>query len=380
MTLKTLILSGGGGRGAFHVGVYKYLQEANKANVNAAHAGVWQPDIIVGTSIGAVNGAAITQGISADELEAFWLSLRENDIQGLPPGMRWVARCVANRLLRRSIGAGLHRVPPEDAFSPKRGTWEAGGGLTGWLIRRFIGEFSNLLDTGPLYKTLQERLRLDDQQLEDSTTQLLISATNVRTGEGVYFCNHALRDPNTGQPYPYLRDGITLRRIIASCSIPLVYPWTEDDDGEVYWDGAVIANTPLGPAFDAAKSKPIDVPMEVVIVIMTPWWEPGETAMARAGALPQDLGQTITWTLDWTMLGTFRNSLRLAEQYNRLRAAQLQGGMAPTYREVKSVIVAPPEFLPVERIIDYDEPASRELIASGYACAKRAFEQAFPAE
>jgi len=42
---RALALSGGGGRGAYHVGVYKYLEEQ----------GV-QPDVVVGASIGAVNG------------------------------------------------------------------------------------------------------------------------------------------------------------------------------------------------------------------------------------------------------------------------------------------------------------------------------------
>ena len=48
---KALILSGGGARGAFQVGVWQYLREIN-----------WTPDLICGTSIGAVNAAAIGSG------------------------------------------------------------------------------------------------------------------------------------------------------------------------------------------------------------------------------------------------------------------------------------------------------------------------------
>ena len=90
--IRTLVLSGGGGRGAFHAGAYQYLMEAGKSGVDADHAAAWSPDIVVGTSIGAVNGAAITQGLTPTELNRFWLSLREKDIEGLPPGMRWLAR------------------------------------------------------------------------------------------------------------------------------------------------------------------------------------------------------------------------------------------------------------------------------------------------
>ncbi len=46
---------------------------------------------------------------------------------------------------------------------------------------------------------------------------------------------------------------------------------------------------------------------------------------------------------------------------------------------VKVVIVAPEEFLPVTRIIDYDELASRQLIEMGYQAARRAFEKHFKA-
>ena len=61
MTIRTLILSGSGGRGAFHAGVCEYLCQKKPK---------WDPDIVVGMSIGAVNGAAIMQGISSGRLNA----------------------------------------------------------------------------------------------------------------------------------------------------------------------------------------------------------------------------------------------------------------------------------------------------------------------
>ncbi len=58
----------------------------HKVNVDSNHTGAWEPRIIVGTSIGAVNGAAIAQGMPADQLVEVWKSLEEKDIQGLPAG------------------------------------------------------------------------------------------------------------------------------------------------------------------------------------------------------------------------------------------------------------------------------------------------------
>ncbi|MBI5950325.1 MAG: patatin-like phospholipase family protein [Chloroflexi bacterium] len=80
--IRALVLSGGGGRGAFHAGVYKYLMESGKQGLDSSHATAWDPQVVVGTSIGAVNGAAIAQGMPADELVGVWESLEEKDIQG----------------------------------------------------------------------------------------------------------------------------------------------------------------------------------------------------------------------------------------------------------------------------------------------------------
>lgn len=376
MTIRTLILSGGGGRGAFHAGVYKYLMQNAKPNVDSSHADAWRPHVVVGTSIGAVNGAAIAQGMRADELERFWLSLRENDIQGLPPGMGWLARRVANLVLRPTIGTHLSRTPQEISLSPSaEDSWPPLPLLPRWMSERLIGRWSNLLDTGPLHQTMLTRMQLDEAKINSSPTILLISATNVRTGEGVVFANRAMPDPKNHQRYKHAQ--ITARRIIASCSIPMVYPWTKDDDNEIYWDGAVVQNTPLGPAFDAVSDRPIEEEMEAIVVMMTPWWESQRDLYYERGRLPQDFGEAMTWALDWALLSSFRRDLKQAETFNKLALEDLEHGIPQRYRIVKPIIIAPDEFLPATRIIDYDEAASRKLIDAGYNAAQQAFESHF---
>src|SRR3990172_3605142 len=69
---RALVLSGGGSRGAYHVGVYKYLEEKGLT-----------PDIVVGTSIGAVNGAMIVSGLGAADLEREWRALTADQIHRL---------------------------------------------------------------------------------------------------------------------------------------------------------------------------------------------------------------------------------------------------------------------------------------------------------
>jgi predicted acylesterase/phospholipase RssA len=323
-----------------------------------------------------VNGAAIVQGISAERLEEIWLQLREKDIQGLPPGMQLLARWMTNRVLKRMIGVTLGQVPAARATSPiPEEYWPPLPLLPRWLSEALTGRWLNLLDTGPLLTTLQDTFELDMQKIADREKHLMITATNVQTGSRVIFSNQIILDRATGNPREDVLSEITLQRILASCSIPLVYPWTYDPASEAYyWDGAVVANTPLGAALDAVSDVPLEVPMEVVVVLMTPWWEKGELPPHRMETLPESFGDAITWTLDWALLASFRERLQLTQAYNRLARQERREGKEPLrYREVNVTIVAPQEFFPVSRILDYDQWSS-VLIEKGYQAAQRAFQ------
>jgi NTE family protein len=379
-TIRALVLSGGGGRGAFHAGVYKYLMEANKPNVDSFHAQEWEPQVVVGTSIGAVNGAAIAQGMSADELVEVWKSLEETDIQGLPPGMRGFARWLTRKIFGAIMDAHLPQVPPQEATSPiPKDFWEPLPVFSRWWGERFIGRWINLLDTGPLRKTLHTRFKFDEEKLSASAKALLIAATNVQTGERIMFSNREIHRRDTGETRRDVVLGISADRILASCSIPLVYPWTFDPETNAfYWDGALVANTPIGVALDAMRDVPIDVPAEIVVALMTPWWESNDNMPHAARRMPESFGDAITWTLDWMLLSSFRERLRLIRTYNELAVRERIEGKPPyKYREVRVVIAAPEDFLPAERIIDYDGDVSANLIKQGYEAAQKAFEKTF---
>src|ERR1044071_3492881 len=215
--IRALILSGGGGRGAFHAGVYKYLMKNHKGKVDPDHAGGWKPQIIVGTSIGAVNGAAIAQGMSADQLVDVWKSLEEKDIQGLPPGMRGIARWIAGAIFKEVMDAKLPQIAPKEATSPiPTEFWPPLPLLPGWIAERLVGHWINLLDTGPLRKTLFNRFGLDEARLAVSEKSLLIAATKVRTGERVLFSNRDVMDHKRGAMRQDVYSGITVDRILAS--------------------------------------------------------------------------------------------------------------------------------------------------------------------
>lgn len=377
--IRALILSGGGGRGAFHAGVYQYLMQSKKLNVNGSHSGAWEPQIIVGTSIGAVNGAAIAQGMSADELVEVWKSLEEKDIQGLPPGMRVFARWIARSIFGELMHAKLPQVPAKEATSSMpKDFWPPLPLLPRWLAENLIGHWINLLDTGPLRKTLLSRFRLDESKLAQAEKSLLIAATKVRTGERVMFSNRDVFDHKRGEPRRDVFTGITADRILASCSIPLVYPWTWDTGTEsFYWDGALVANTPLGAAIDLMGGD-VNIPAEVVVVMMTPWWESNEPGPVSARTEPKSFGDAITWMLDWMLLASFRENLKMIRAFNELARREREEARTPfRYRLVNPIIVAPSDFLQAERIIDYDSDVSALLIEEGKKAAQMAFEKAF---
>jgi NTE family protein len=291
--------------------------------------------------------------------------------------MKGLSRWIANTAFRQMIGVGLPAVSPGQATSPTPSKyWSPLPLLPTWLADRLIGRWINLLDTGPLKRTLHEKLGFDAQAIAESQQMLLITATNVQTGKRMIFSNKPIHSSAMQQPLSDFAVGITAERVLASCSIPLVYPWTFDPETKAYyWDGAVVANTPLGVALDAAQDQPIEIPMEIVVVMMTPWWEPGDEVPLRARELPASFNEAITWTLDWALLSSFRDRLHVIEFYNQLaRQERAEGHQQLSYRQVNIVIVAPKEFFPVARIIDYDAESSA-LIAQGYAAAEAAFQK-----
>jgi NTE family protein len=329
---RALVLSGGGGRGAFHVGVLKFLQEHE-----------WFPDIVVGTSIGAVNGAAIASGHDARSLWALWKRLRTEDVQ------------------RPNLLRGL-----QDGF---------------------------LLDTAPLAATLEREGWVDLARInsEDTAVHLRITATEVDTGQLHIFGN----TPNLNNKGLRL-EPISIKHIISSCSIPLVYPATQLDD-HLYWDGATVSNTPLSAAIDAGAS-------EIIVVLMTPWGNQNERV-----TIPKDLLEAAGLALDWALLGSFRSDLKMFNQVNalvRLKAenARLRQMLMGLYEQLQAeqraiyaddnhdgmpdifekefrdlpdpIIVAPRHPIPALRIIRYTADGHEEMHQLGYEAARDAWRMA----
>lgn len=212
-----LVLQGGGALGAYQAGVYETLAAAG-------HAPTW----LAGISIGAINAALIAgnrPALRVDRLRTFWETVSGSLLADpLIPGSK-------ARSLFGDISAG----------------WAAIFGLPGFFRPRlppflFYPEGApqalSIYDTGPLRETL---LKLVDFDLINSgATRLSVGAVNIRTGNFAYFDSaHQTIGPE---------------HIMASGALPPGFPPVEID-GEHYWDGGIVSNTPLEYVMDEHPRK-----------------------------------------------------------------------------------------------------------------------------
>ena len=220
-----LVLQGGGALGAYHIGCYQALAEANI-----------QPDWVSGISIGAIN-AAIIAGNSAERrlerLEQLWADISRPDGWGslLTGDLR---RCF-------NLGSAMEAIlwGQPNFFTPR---------LPAPLIGHGRPEATSFYDTGPLRASL---LRLADfDRINDGEVRLSLGATRVRTGELVFFDNR--------------REKIGPEHVMASGALPPGFPAVAVE-GDYYWDGGCVSNTPLEAVVE-------DPPEAGTLVFMIDLW------------------------------------------------------------------------------------------------------------
>ena len=217
-----LVLQGGGALGAYQAGVFQAIDEANI-----------EVDWLCGTSIGAINGALIA-GNRPDQrverLREFWEAVTKRPLKipnvawlsdvswtpDLPWGLDEQARAWTNKM--SALGTMLYGAP--NFFAPRPTPPLSSAAEKPDQVSYY--------DPSPLRATLA---RLVDFGLINSQSmRLSIGATNVRTGSTVYFDN--------------IERKITCAHIVASASLPPAFPPAEVD-GEYYWDGGLVSNSPM---------------------------------------------------------------------------------------------------------------------------------------
>lgn len=218
-----LILSGGGARAAYQVGVLKAIAELVPPDAPNPFG------VISGTSAGAINACAL--GAYADNfrnavysIESVWRAFTPDQVYRTDPvgvagcAMRWLSSFV---------------VPPRK-------------------------QAVSLLDNTPLHELLKEMIRFENiaESIQDKHLRALsVTASGYETGHSVAFFQG---DPDIAPWRRFQRMGvpteIKLEHLMASSAIPEVFPAIRINR-EYYGDGAMRQLAPLSPALHLGAQK-----------------------------------------------------------------------------------------------------------------------------
>ena len=253
---RALVLSGGGGRGAFQCGVLEKLSEVG-----------WEPDVLVGTSIGSMN-AAVWALDGTPGVVRMWESIRTRDM---------------HRFLR----------------------------LRPWR---------SLFDRRAWKKTLE--IYAPEKRLQEIRTALYIVATDIDTGHPAVFTNAV--DLDGSKPLYQKVVAINHQHLLASSAIPYVYATTRVEDAR-YWDGAVMYNSPLRPAIDAGAEEILVVLLSPYHDILEPGQQLPLPHPGLAGKIGHllDLAITATFENDFEQMRKInrRVSQNASPEHKEIKAA-----------------------------------------------------------
>lgn len=224
---KVLVLQGGGALGAYQGGVFEAMAESGLT-----------PDWVIGTSIGAINAALIAGNRPEDRLarlHAFWRRVEHGGLTRAAASGWMFGRVWADAMVTATGVPGF--------FELNTAAWFG-------MDAHLGAERAAFYSTAPLEQTLHELIDFD--LLNDGPMRLTVGATNLRTAEMRYFDSRAER--------------VTARHIMASGALPPAFPPVRID-GELYWDGGVLSNTPVEAVFD-------DIPRRSGLVFAVHMWNP----------------------------------------------------------------------------------------------------------
>ena len=240
-----LLLQGGGALGAYQAGVYQGLAAADL-----------HPDWVAGISIGAINAALIAGNAPAarvEKLRRFWETVTADPVPGwLLPELRTdLLRGWANQW--RSAVALFQGAP--GLFSPRN--------VPSFLALAGTAEATSFYDTSALKSTLEQLVDFD--RINSREMRFSVGAVNVATGNFVYFDNRTQE--------------IRPEHVMASGALPPGFPAIEIE-GEYYWDGGLVSNTPLQWVLECADRRD-------TLAFQVDLW-------SARGAVPRTMAEVVT--------------------------------------------------------------------------------------
>lgn len=310
-----LILSGGGARGAYEVGVLAYVFD-HFARVRRQ---VPQIDLVLGTSVGAINGCFLASHLGDPALGTRRLSNLWSDIQ-----------------MDEVLGFGLSQMTSLPRLL-------MGGGQSA------VG----LFDVAPMARLVEREVQwrgiaraFRDRRLH----ALCVSTTEIGTGKTVLFMQTA-----PGTPLPKHAPPRTLIRparigpihALASAAIPVLFPPVRIG-AHLYMDGGVRQNTPIAPALrlGATHVFAVGLSSESSTIPVAAGEKPPNVAFVVGKIMNAFLLDHVTSDFEVldrvnTMIdqGTRAYGAGFLEQMNRMAEEDNR----PPYRRVSTLVVRPSE-------------------------------------
>lgn len=280
-----LVLQGGGAVGAFQAGVFQAMHEAGL-----------EPDWVIGTSIGAINGAIIAGNEPERRLERlheFW-----DTVEHQGPFANSFALCYFGQPLA-NLTALTRGIP--GFFAPNA---EA---LLG--VQAPVGlERAAFYTTSPLSQTLFSLVDFD--LVNAKRTRFTLGAVNARTGVMRYFDS---RD-----------DSLGVEHVMASAALPPAFPAIRIE-GEPYWDGGIYSNTPIEIVLD-------DRPRCDSVIFTVQLWN-------SDGPEPESIWQVLGREKEIQYASRAESHLARQKQIHQLRGVitELVSHLAPAKRQSKGV-------------------------------------------
>ena len=331
-----LILSGGGARAAYQVGVLAAIAEL-------LPAGAPNPfPVIVGTSAGAINAVSLASGAmnftrAVEQLTAFWQNIE------------------SPRVLRSDWLGVIHQA----------GRF-LGHSLLGWGSPVPVA----LLNSSPLRDLLNAKINfaginhaLEAQQL----CAVAVTAFGYTTGQAVTFYQGKgaiegwLRHRRIGKA-----TALSVEHLLASSAIPLLFAPVKIGD-DYFGDGAVRQSAPISPALHLGANRVL-----VVGVSGNPRGPDVEREAQRSsGALQPSLAQIGGHLLNSTFIDSLESDIELLERMNHFSRVLPRHsdnlGLAP----VEVLVIAPSQ--PIDEIAArhrHELPAALRLFLRGPGATK----------
>lgn len=315
------MLTGGGARAAYQVGVLETIADLRRAC--HAHKAPNPFPILTGTSAGAINAAALACG--ADDFDH-----------------------AVRRMVRTWSHFHAEHVYHADSISMLRSgaRWLTLLSL-GWALARWrYTRPRSLLDNAPLGRLLQEMVPLQrlPELLEHGYLQALaVTASSYSSGEHItFFDAHESLAPWVRSQRRAVRSRITHEHLLASSAIPFVFPATAvalDGHTEYFGDGSMRQTAPIAPAIHLGAER-------ILVVGAGRMVEPGNGASAPMTPGYPPLAQIAGHALSSIFLDALSVDVERLQRINTtLALVPAEARSTSSLRPVQLLFIAPSQRL-----------------------------------